>query len=568
MHFKYFMYLSFISIIWLNLQVLALSQTPAPDASPHTASISGRVTIGSQPVVGRKVSITKISPGMIDPLNQDSGPYATGDPSKGGEIFSAVTDDDGRYRVNGLPAGSYEVSVTSLGAYVLVGQSEQRARKFTLKHGEEARDINFALVRGGVITGRLTDAGGRPQVGAKIQVKAINENGENRVFQSLETKTDDQGVYRVYGLPAGRYLVRSDGSQAGRWSASVKRHPLTYHPDATDEKKAAAVEVKEGSEARDINIKLGLLYEVTGRVFEAETGNPISQVTVRCAGKMGYHPENSSVDPQGNFRFSGLSSGKYGLYLNVPYGQRGYYHKRTTFEVEQSNVSGIEFKVKKMAIISGTVVVDNDPERSLEAELRQSTLATSYTREENDDFIEPFSEGDGRIGPEGNFSITSVRPGTITLWVNNSSPKRRFHILRVERDGIDIREGMRVRPGETITGIRVVLAFGVGVVRGQINFVGGKPPEDMRSVLSLKKEEEANYSHVNEYSVVNDRVRFVIEGLVSGKYLVTAWTIPKSAKEPSFRTSQRVLVTGATTPQLTLTIDLSKPNRPKPEDER
>jgi len=81
---------------------------------------------------------------------------------------------------------------------------------------ESITKIDFALVRGGVITGRVTDLEGRPIIGEKVNVvakSAARDSGPNPMafLPTRKNQTDDRGVYRIYGLsPAvtGSVLVR------------------------------------------------------------------------------------------------------------------------------------------------------------------------------------------------------------------------------------------------------------------------------------------------------------------------------------------------------------------------
>jgi hypothetical protein len=43
-------------------------------------------------------------------------------------------------------------------------QDEVGAQQITLDAGESREKVDFALIRGGVITGRVTDAENRPQI--------------------------------------------------------------------------------------------------------------------------------------------------------------------------------------------------------------------------------------------------------------------------------------------------------------------------------------------------------------------------------------------------------------------
>src|SRR5262245_56976425 len=81
-----------VSTCFLNLQAIVLSQTPASDARQGTASISGRVTIGGQPAVGKKVLVADVHTGWGTP---DIGSGGGG--TQGRKYFSAVTDTGGQY---------------------------------------------------------------------------------------------------------------------------------------------------------------------------------------------------------------------------------------------------------------------------------------------------------------------------------------------------------------------------------------------------------------------------------------------------------------------------------------
>lgn len=66
-----------------------------------------------------------------------------------------------------------------LEAYVPVLPNGRRSRSITLSDGEEARNIDFTLARGGVITGRLTGADGGPIIGARVLANPIANDAEN-----------------------------------------------------------------------------------------------------------------------------------------------------------------------------------------------------------------------------------------------------------------------------------------------------------------------------------------------------------------------------------------------------
>src|SRR5688500_453377 len=108
-------------------------------------SITGRVTLAGKPAARVTVMLTR----------SDGGPQQL-------PVTRVTTDEDGRFKLNGLPAGSYTI-LPSTPALVVAAEtsSAQPGKSVTLGDGEEVEGIDFALVKGGVITGRITDAEGR-----------------------------------------------------------------------------------------------------------------------------------------------------------------------------------------------------------------------------------------------------------------------------------------------------------------------------------------------------------------------------------------------------------------------
>src|SRR5206468_1836591 len=95
----------------------------------------------------------------------------------------------------------------------------RQGRLLNITAGDQLEGLDFTLMRGGVITGRITNAEGKPVVEARIQlVAAADADGRNQqiIFPPFLFQTDDRGVYRVYGLAAGRYLVSVGEGQDAR----------------------------------------------------------------------------------------------------------------------------------------------------------------------------------------------------------------------------------------------------------------------------------------------------------------------------------------------------------------
>src|SRR5262245_2821467 len=344
-------------ILFSTLSILRLisegqpgAQTPQRDHRPRTASVGGRVTIGGAPAPNARVGLVEVK--HQTRLGNQHISMASGG-MNAGEEYSALTDADGRYRLTNLPEGNYEARVM-LKAYIAEKKTGDNdlVRSVSLGEGETKNDVDFSLVRGGVITGRVTDADGSPMISRHVLPQIVNEQGPKHPYQGMVSarmfETDDRGVYRLYGLRAGRYIVSSGGEGGFAFAGSSSgNHPRTWHPDTDDENRAKIIEVKEGGEVTGVDIKFGLAkrtYEASGRIIDDATGQPIPKASVMCMksggddASFGAHEGQATTDAQGHFQFNGLGPGRYEVVMMdmMAFLRSGsenkHYIERTTFE--------------------------------------------------------------------------------------------------------------------------------------------------------------------------------------------------------------------------------------------
>ena len=121
---------------------------------------------------------------------------------------STTTDEEGRFRFADLPARSYDISVLNTREYVW---APARVGRRYYQFGE---NVNFTLIKGGVITGRVTNAIGEPVIGMWVVAIRVRDSEGRPVRGSLSgtsRMTDDRGVYRIFGLSPGGYIVAGNG---------------------------------------------------------------------------------------------------------------------------------------------------------------------------------------------------------------------------------------------------------------------------------------------------------------------------------------------------------------------
>ena len=138
--------------------------------------------------------------------------------SEGGGSRTAMTDEDGRYVFADLGAGRYSLSVSKTGHVgVTFGQTRpgRPGTPIQLTDGQKFT-ANLQLPRGSVITGTVLDEYGEPAPGTQVRVmRYVMQGGRRTLQQSGSGATDDRGIYRVYGLQPGDYIVSAVPRNAG-----------------------------------------------------------------------------------------------------------------------------------------------------------------------------------------------------------------------------------------------------------------------------------------------------------------------------------------------------------------
>src|SRR5262249_53051609 len=228
-----------------------------------------------------------------------------------------ATDAEGRYRLTNVAPGAYRVSVFAP-AHAVEGERDSLTpgKLVNVAEGDNVEGVDFSLTRGAVITGRVIDEKDRPVIAAPVNAYMIDADGRLLSADSFGNRrarweTDDRGIYRIFGLEAGRYLVVAESDSGGRTVYGYRR---TFHPDAAEEAQAKVVEVKGAEEGANIDIKVAPMakgYVVTGRVVEPETGEPVPGVTVSHSVYERVGSGVSVTNALGEFRFENVAPNSY-----------------------------------------------------------------------------------------------------------------------------------------------------------------------------------------------------------------------------------------------------------------
>jgi len=546
-------YLCTVLLTTLSLPTLLAAQSATLQTSKTPrSSVSGRVTIKEKGVGGVLVGLRKTD------FQLPTDPYQR-----------ATTDPDGYYRITSVPPGNYEV-VPSAPAFV-PAQGNARSKQVIVGDDDNVEGINFALVRGGVITGRVTDADGRPliqqQVGIYFETAFPQTPQQRQAYPAMSVQTDDRGIYRAFGLQAGRYKVASgrsdDVAMTGPNSAGRASYRQVFYPDVNEPDKAKVIEVSEGSEATDVDITLGSalqMFAAAGRVIDGERNQPVPNIRFGVTRIVGQRMEfvNTAITSniQGEFVIEGLLPGRYGINLFPNQNPSNELRvEALNFEIIDQDISGVVIKLVKGASVSGVVVIESE-DKAVQARLSELQMR-GYVVVPGGGVVS--TSASSPIGPDGSFRLAGLGPGTLNLNLgmqNRPFPPKGFTIARMERDGVVAMRGIEIKDGEQVTGVRVILAYGNAVIRGVVTAENGPLPEGTRVTVSLTKPGERN-SPLIRPPMVDARGRFLIEGIPAGTYELTAIIGMTTQRAPARMFKRVVTVQEGSTQDVTITVDLA-----------
>jgi hypothetical protein len=495
----------------------------------------------------------------------------------------AQTDADGRYKFTDLAAGNYQISTFSPLYVQAEDPSFMPARQITLNDSESLVDIDLQLIRGGVVTGKITDSDGRPLIEQYIQfdrVDAQNNTMPYRPTASGVLQTDDRGIYRAYGIKPGRYRVSAgEGNGAMFRSYGRRTYPRTFHPDVADAQRATVIEVREGAELTGIDIKLGLppnTYAIVGRTVDADTGEPVANLSISCTniapdGRMSMPAGRNVSGPNGEFRIDNIGGGRYSVVAGsdyaTPAGTSGY-SDPLMVEVQGGDVTGIELHIKRGGSMTGVVALEGAADPSVQAQLAQQRIFVFVMNEGRAPSVP--SAQQLKIGPNGSFRVDGVRPGKVMLsHQSERNANGAFSLVRIERDGVVQSGGVVIGPGEQVTGVKVVFAYGNGVIRGQV-IVNGGIPNGAGCFIIPRRADAPRQDMMSMPARADARGYFLMEGVAPGQYELEAQIFTPGPSPPGQRSrpligKQSVTVTNGQVTEVTITID---PSKEAPDRER
>jgi hypothetical protein len=470
------------------------------------------------------------------------------------------TDDGGNFQVSGLDALVYTVRA-SAPAYITAPREPDSLPPY-YRIGDS---VTVSLLKGGVITGTVTSATGEPMVQTRVRAILVGDGNEKPPAGPRfppQRATDDRGVYRIYGLTPGTYLVAAGGS--GTYGYSVTAYDTdvpTYAPSSTRDT-AAEIVVRAGEETTGVDIRYRgeLGHSVSGVVNGATAPNSFSSISINLTQVVNGTPQVNAVSFQSpaskGFAFYGVADGDYNLiaqsYLSP--GELTSSESRR-IAVKGADVTGVELVLKGLASISGRVALETLAAaecKNKRQPLLSETLLMARPSEKNtprDQLAFPNLFAQSSPDKSGDFVLRNLGPGQFGLnvrffakyWYLRSIAREttavqplRGGLVNPQADAA--RNGINLKFGERVSGLTVTLAEGAASLRGAVRLAEGESIPAKLHLDLVPAERESAEDVLRFFTVpVNSDGTFGINNLPPGRYWAFARVVGDSQPQSDSR---------------------------------
>ena len=405
-------------------------------------SVSGRVVVAD--------TGTPVADAIVTVRSADSEPSFI--------ELSAVSQDDGRFEVDGLAPGRYGITAhadglaTPLPVDVIadIGATD-----------ETVVEVSRTFALAGKVIERQT---GTPVGGVPVELSGAAERISMRAF------TAPDGAFVIDGLVPGDYTPWVDG------------HSI-------DEQHQTPIAVAD-RDVRDVAIVVERLGSISGRVVRG--GKPVHGADVSTAGV------HAKTDFDGTFTLRGLRSGEHRVYAQSD--RAGAFTRGpTVILANREQRTGVELELELAASVSGVVVDQNDRPVAgafVSFSLLRGRDNGSATTADDGTFTSRAMSGGGQYV----YQVTRTGPGTTVL--PPLTGKR--HPPIAVADGATHVSGLRIR-------VRVERR----TIRGRVVDGDGSPVPD----VLVRAEQEMT---LPSSTTTDEHGAFTLEDLSAGRHTVYA----------------------------------------------
>ena len=522
------------------------SPSPAEKRDPNeiplaTGSIKGRVVADDgQPVVNATL--------MVQAVN--------GPPS----VRQTKVDSEGKFSFDELPPAGYILFAVAPG-YIDEAMSTGDPNDWP-RHLIGAQ-LKIKMIKGGVITGKVTNSKGDPIAGVPVRAVGLN-NPSVSVTDFLGAsgaESDDRGIYRVYGLKPGQYVVSAGGPGQFGFAASngFDLDVPTYHPAATRDT-AIPVVVRSGDETTGIDIKYfgaeghRISGFVLGTINAGASANGAIAITLSPARTQSVLSMaiTSPMDQRRAFGFNGVGDGEYDLFAAFQTGQQNdaslVANKRVT--VRGGDVTGVELNLAQLSSIAGTITLDPIKLED-KCDQRGSQLIETVFTARRDDRKKSGSQVmttmlaglGGTLNAKGEFSARNLEAGRYRFEIKLPTEAWYVRVMKLPtavtnqpsqttsaapKPNQSWQGTVTIKAGQQVNGVSIIVGQDAASLRGHVTVPPERTafPANLRVHLVPADREHANdVLRYSETTIMSDG-SFAFSNVVPGRYFIVSRVEP------------------------------------------
>ena len=445
----------------------------------------------------------------------------------GDQPASTQTDADGEYRFEDVKPGKYSLSARRNG-YVdsIYGQksvnlySQTGGITLDVRAGDSLNSINFKMIRGGAVEGRIVDSDNEPVARAFVQAaRYASLQGKRRLVPAGMAFTDDRGHFRLFNIPPGLYYLRAayrtiDMPETGLGSA------LTYYPGVATPQEASKIQVRAGREltGMDITLSEAEAFSVSGRAIGPD-GKPFPNAYIHVVqfpyGEIitGNNWAQSNVG--GEFRLKGLFPGKYLITAGAERDEKRL-DSSLIVEITNNNIEGVMLTLGEGTEVSGRVQSEGQ-KGSLEF------LRLRVSLDANIDNPSGFFARGGEVKEDATFRLTGIPEMIGTFKVTGL--RGNYFLQSVRVDGREVTDTpIEIKGNNPLEGVEIIISAQGASLNGIVKLEEQGPPVKGATVLvfPVALERRGTDSRFVKTSQSDQQGHYSIQGLPPGEYFISA----------------------------------------------
>ena len=486
----------------------------------ETGAIEGTVRRGgtSDPISGVQLSL--LAPNVL-------------------ERVRTISDAQGRFSFESVPFGRYTIQVARDAYFTYPAGQPLPYPVTSVEVGRQRNQIFIDLMPGAAISGRVTDAEGRPLPGVRVSAMDLQYRNGNPAFGvgSVPERAGQGGEFRLSWFAPGEYYVRAE-VVAGQNDLARK----SYYPGTLDPNVAVPLVIRGGESIENLNFVVpeappttisGVVIAdapVTGvmRTFYLLPldGRPSEVYPLEFTNLAAEPPQGQSVSFKLDVR--GVAPGFYDLAPFYMDRQNVYHSGRTRIEIGSQNTENLTAFITPNADVLGRLIIeDNNASQvpsGVQFHLRPEDAAVPLMTRTSP----------ATVAADGTFVIKDVFEGRYQLHM--TVLPRTFsdlYIAAIRQGAQDLRNDGIIDVRQSMLPLEIRFRSGAGIVQGVVEGTGGALPAHAAVVLVPNVPMRENVLFYDR-TTSTETGQFKFERVAPGEYKVFAFErLPDTAEQNS-----------------------------------